>query len=55
MIAAVKTVLSAFLGIRRRADHEREALRPLPLAAAALLLAALFVLALVMVVRTVAG
>jgi hypothetical protein len=53
--AAVKAVLSGFIGIRRRADHERQALQPLQLVAAAVLLAALFVIALVMLVRAVAG
>ncbi len=55
MRAALKAVLSGLIGIRRRADHEREALRPLQLVAAAAALAALFVLALVMLVRAVAG
>jgi hypothetical protein len=52
---ALKAVLSGLIGIRRRADHEREALRPLQLAAAAVLLAALFVIALALLVRVVAG
>lgn len=55
MISAVKAVLSGFIGIRRKAEHERQALQPLQLIVAAVLLAALFVLTLVMVVRAVAG
>jgi Protein of unknown function (DUF2970) len=43
---AVKTVLFGFLGVRRRADHERAQIRPLHIIVAAVLLVALFVLTL---------
>ncbi len=47
----VKTVLFAFIGIRRRADHERARLNPLHLVVIAVLFVVLFVLAL----RTIVG
>jgi hypothetical protein len=50
-----KTVLAGFLGVRRRADHERAALRPWQVIVAALAGAALLVLTLVTIVRLVAG
>jgi Protein of unknown function (DUF2970) len=43
---AVKTVLFGFLGVRRRADHERAQIRPLHIIVAAVLVVALFVLTL---------
>ena len=55
MRAALKTVLSGLIGVRRRADHENLRSHPLQLVVAAVLLAALFVFALIMIVRTVAG
>lgn len=53
MKAAVKTVLSGMIGIRRRADHERERVRPAQLVVAAVMLVALFILALLAIVRLV--
>ena len=57
MIGAIKTVLSGFAGIRRRADHEAETakLHPAQLIAAALVFVLLFILTLVAVVRLVTG
>lgn len=51
----VKTVLSAFVGIRRRADHEQARITPLQVIVAAVVLVALFILTLVTVVRLVTG
>jgi len=55
LFEVAKTVLFGALGIRRRADHEREtqALKPVHLIVAGLVFAALFVLTLVLVVRIV--
>jgi hypothetical protein len=57
VIGAIKTVLSGFAGIRRRADHEAETakLHPAQLIAAALVFVLLFILTLVAVVRLVTG
>jgi hypothetical protein len=55
MKAAVKTVLSGLIGIRRRADHESQRVRPLPLVAAAAVLVALFIFMLLAIVRIVTG
>ena len=55
MRAAVKAVLSGLIGIRRRADHESQRIRPLPLAAAAVALVALFIFTLLAIVRIVTG
>jgi preprotein translocase subunit Sec61beta len=54
-LQVVKAVLWSFLGIRRRSEHEADALRlkPAHVIVAGLLLAALFVLALIMVVKLV--
>jgi hypothetical protein len=49
----VKTVLWGFLGIRRKADHEKAPLNPAHLAIAAVTLVVLFILTLVTVVRIV--
>jgi hypothetical protein len=49
----IKTVLWGFLGIRRKADHERAPLKPVHLIVAALALVALFILTLVTIVRIV--
>lgn len=51
----VKTVLSAFVGIRRRADHERARITPLQIVVTAVALVALFILTLVAIVRVVTG
>ena len=55
MIEAIKTVLSAFLGIRRHSDHERDAatITPAQIAVAAVALAALFIFTLITIVRFV--
>ena len=57
LLEVAKTVLSAFLGVRRRADHERAAVRvtPAQVIVVALVLAALFVLTLITVVHLVVG
>ncbi|MDH4174187.1 MAG: DUF2970 domain-containing protein [Betaproteobacteria bacterium] len=55
MIDTVKTVLAGMIGIRRKADHERQPLNAVHVIVAGVLLAALFVLTLVTVVRIVAG
>ena len=47
----VKTVLAGFAGIRRRSEHERTQINPRHLIAIAIVLVALFVLAL----RTIVG
>jgi len=54
---AVKTVLSAFLGIRRRADHDRETvqIKPVHLALTAVALVVVFIFTLLTVVRFVVG
>lgn len=55
LLEVVKTVLFGALGIRRRADHEREtqAVKPVYLIVAGLIFAALFILTLILVVRIV--
>jgi hypothetical protein len=52
-----KAVLSAFIGIRRRAAHEQDAvtLTPAQVIVAGVIAAAVFVLSLVMLVRFIAG
>jgi len=54
-LEVVKTVLFGALGIRRKADHEREtqAVKPVFLIVAGLVFAALFVLTLIAIVRIV--
>jgi Protein of unknown function (DUF2970) len=49
----VKTVLSGAIGIRRRADHESAALKPLHLVVAAVIFVVLFVLTLRLIVSYV--
>jgi len=51
----VKTVLSAFVGIRRRAEHDRARITPLQVIVTAAVLVALFILTLVTIVRIVTG
>jgi len=48
-----KTVLSGLVGIRRKAAHERVQIRPWQVIVAGVVLAALFVLTLVTVVRLI--
>ncbi len=50
---AIKTVLSGFIGIRRKADHERAQLRPSHIVVAAIVLLVLFILAIRTVVHFV--
>jgi hypothetical protein len=49
----VKAVLSGFIGIRRRADHEKTPLNPVHVIITAVVLVALFIAALITVVRIV--
>lgn len=53
----VKAVLSAFIGIRRRAAHEHDAvtLSPVQVIVAGIIAAVIFVLGLVMLVRFITG
>ena len=56
-LQVVKAVLSAFIGIRKRAAHERDlvTLTPLQVVIAGIVAAVIFVLSLVMLVRFVTG
>jgi hypothetical protein len=47
----VKTVLFGFLGVRRRADHERARLNPVHV----IIIAVLFVVLFVLTIRTIVG
>ncbi|MEW6689806.1 MAG: DUF2970 domain-containing protein [Pseudomonadota bacterium] len=49
----IKTVLSGFVGIRRKADHEKAPLNPLHVVIAAVILVALFIGTLITIVRIV--
>jgi len=49
----VKTVLSGFIGIRRKADHEKLALNPVHLIIAAIVFVLLFIFTLLAIVRIV--
>jgi hypothetical protein len=49
----IKTVLSGFIGIRRKADHERAPLKPAHLIIAAVVLVLLFIFTLLTIVRIV--
>jgi hypothetical protein len=48
---AIKTVLSGFIGIRRKADHERAPLKPAQLIIAAVVFLLLFIFTLLAIVR----
>lgn len=50
---AVKTVLSAFVGIRRKSAHEAAKLNPVHVIIAALVLVVLFILTLITIVHFV--
>jgi hypothetical protein len=50
---ALRVVLSAFIGVRRRDTHEKVRVTPLQIIFTAVIAAALFVLALITVVRLV--
>ena len=54
-LQVAKAVLSAFIGIRKRAAHERDAvtITPLQVIITGIIFAAIFVLSLVMLVRTI--
>ena len=52
-IDVAKTVLYGLLGVRRKSDHEGVHIRPLQLVVAAVVLAALFIFALLTAVRIV--
>ena len=56
-LQVAKAVLSAFVGIRKRAGHERDAvtITPLQVIVAGVIGAAIFVLSLVMLVRFITG
>jgi hypothetical protein len=47
----VKTVLAGFLGVRRRADHERARLNPVHV----VIIAVLFVILFIATIRTIVG
>jgi hypothetical protein len=49
----IKTVLFGFIGVRRKADHEKAELNPLHVIFAGVTLAVLFILTLVTVVKIV--
>jgi len=49
----IKTVLYGFVGVRRKDDHEKAALNPLHVILAGIVLAVIFVLTLVTIVRIV--
>ena len=51
----MKTVLSGFIGIRRKADHEKAPLNPVHVVIAAIVLVGVFIGTLVTIVRIVAG
>ena len=52
-VEVVKTVLSAFVGIRRRSAHERVRITPLQVIVTAVVLVALFIFTLLTIVRIV--
>ena len=54
-LQVAKAVLSAFIGIRKRAAHEHDAvtITPLQVIVTAIIFAAIFVLSLVILVRTI--
>ena len=54
-LQVAKAVLSAFIGIRKRAAHEQDAvtITPVQVIVAGVIAAAIFVLSLVMLVRTI--
>jgi len=57
VMQTVRVVAWSFIGIRRRADHDRDAvhLHPLGVIGVGIGMAAIFVLTLVAIVRTIAG
>ena len=57
IVDALKTVLAGILGVRAKADHERESasLNPLHLVAAAVIFVVLFIFTLLTIVKIVLG
>ena len=57
LLEAVRTVLSAFFGVRRRADHEQDTrhISPVHIIVVAIVLAAFFVITLVTIAHLVTG
>ena len=53
MMEAIKTVLAGFIGIRRKADHERAPVHPAQIVIAAIVFVVLFILAIRTVVHLV--
>ena len=53
MMDAVKTVLAGFIGIRRKADHERAKVSPVQIALVAIVFVVLFILGIRTVVHFV--
>ena len=53
MMEAIKTVLAGFIGIRRKADHERARVHPAQIVVAAIVFVVLFILAIRTVVHLV--
>ena len=49
----IKTVLSGFMGIRRKLDHERAPLKPMHLIVTAIIFVLLFIFTLLTIVRIV--
>ena len=49
----IKTVLFGFVGIRRKADHEKAQLNPVHVVIAAVVLVVIFILTLLTIVRIV--
>ena len=49
----IKTVLSGFIGVRRKADHERAPLKPVHLIITAIVFVVLFIFTLLTIVRIV--
>lgn len=56
-LAVIRTVLSAFLGIRKRSGHEQETvqLTPVQIIVTGVVAAAVFVISLIMLVRFIIG
>jgi hypothetical protein len=55
--ATIKTVLWSFFGIRKRSDHDKETaqLNPVHIVIAALMIVAVFVMTLILIVKSVVG
>ncbi len=53
LLEVVKTVLSGFIGVRRRSAHEQARINPLHVVVVAVVCVALFVVTLVTIVRIV--